>query len=78
MNNFWWKIILFVAVIIIVAGSLAANSFANLICVRLIGIQQFVQMAKYNSIASFAWGIFMPVILLVGIILIRPSKLQKA
>ncbi|MBN2590495.1 MAG: hypothetical protein JXA96_11590 [Sedimentisphaerales bacterium] len=77
MNNFWSKVILFFAVFIIVIVTYALGKISSVINARLLGAEEFGQVAMLNSFASLVWRVLMPIILLVGIIMLRPSKLQK-
>ncbi len=78
MNNFCGKLIFFIALFIVMFTTYGLRILSTVINARFLSAQEFGQIAKFNSIVSFAWGIFLPVVLLVGIILVRPPKPQKS
>lgn len=77
MNNFWSQVILLFAVLIIVIVTYALGVFSSLINAKLLSAQEFGQISMINSFVSLIWRIFMPLALIVGIILVRPSRLHK-
>lgn len=78
MNNFWGKVILFVVVFIVAASAFVLERLLNMVSVRLLSVQEIGQMSMINTITSFAWSLFTPLVLLLGIILIRPFKLHNS
>jgi len=46
--------------------------------VRMVGLSEYGEIAIFGAYAGLVWQISMPLILLVVVICLRPSKLRKA
>jgi len=77
-DNPWGKFILFAAVFMIIAAGLAARILARATMVRMVGLSEYGEIAIFGAYAGLVWQISMPLILLVVVICLRPSKLRKA
>jgi hypothetical protein len=71
------KIVLFIIVFIIVAGTFAFNILSTVVLARYLSPQEFGQISIFKSYQGLVKTIFFPLMLLLGIILVRPSKLRK-
>ena len=76
-DSFRGKIVLFVIVFIIVAGTYAFNILSAVVFARHFNPQEFGRISMLKSYQGLVRDIFLPLLLLLGIILVRPSKLRK-
>jgi len=77
-DSFRGKIMLCIIVFIVAAGTFAFNILSSVISARLLSPQEFGRISMFKSYQGLVQEIFLPLVLLLGIILIRPSKLRKA
>lgn len=77
-NSIKGKIVLFIVVFMIAAGAFAFNILSNVIFARFLVIEEIRQISMLKAYQEIIRLIFLPLVLLLGIILIRPSKLRKA
>jgi len=77
-DSLWGKFLLFAGIFIIIAAGLAARILAQVIMVRVGGVSEYGEIAIFKAYAGLVWLISMPLILLVVVIRLRPSKLRKA
>ena len=77
-DSFRGKVMLFVIVFVIVVGTLAFKTLIMAITARFLNPQEFGQISMLKSYQGLIRVIFLPLALLLGMILIRPSKLRKA
>lgn len=76
-DSFRGKLVLFIVVFIIVAGTFAINMLSSIISVRLLSPQELGQMSMVKVFQELVWSIFLPLVLLLGTILVRPPKYRK-
>ena len=77
-GNPWGKFILFAGVFIIIAVGSAAKILAQPILYRVMSVREFGEIAMCRAYAGLVWMISMPLIVLMVVVLLRPSKLRKA
>jgi len=76
-NKPWGKFLLFAGVVVIIAVTLAARILVPATVARM-GVQEYSEMAIFRAFTELVWLITMPLILLVVVLRLRPSKLRKA
>jgi len=76
-DNFWGKVVLFASVFVIAAAMFASETFIPVVTVRLLHAQEIGQMLMLRKCKELIWIISAPLALLIGTILIRPSRFRK-
>ena len=77
-DSFRGKLVLFIVVLMIVVGTLALKTLVMAITIRHFNVQNFGQISMVQFYHGLIQVIFMPLLLLLGIILVRPSKFREA
>ncbi len=76
-DSAWGKFLLFTGVLLIIGVMLAARILVPATVARL-SVEQWGEMALFRAYAELGWMIIVPLILLVAVIHLRPSKLRRA
>jgi len=76
-DSFRGKVMLFVIVFVIVVGTLAFNTLITAITARFLNPREFGQISMFKAFQGLMQMIFLPLTLLLGMILVRPSKFRK-
>ncbi|MBN2183568.1 MAG: hypothetical protein JW715_16785 [Sedimentisphaerales bacterium] len=72
------KIVLFIIVFAIVLGTFTTKFLSSIVSARLLSAQELGQMSMFKVFQGLIQSIFLPLVLLLGVILVRPSKLRQA
>ena len=76
-NSVRGKIVLFIIVFMIAAGTLALNFLSTAVVARFLGVEAIGQISIFKAYQGLIRVVFLPPVLLLCMILIRPSKLRK-
>ena len=77
-NSIRGKIVLFIVVFMIATGAFTLNFLSKAVVAHTLVIEETRQILIFKAYQGLIRQIFLPLVLLLGIILIRPSKLRKA